>query len=270
LTIILRASENVRAAVRARVLWWSGSVALREGRYEDASAHFGESLSIHRELHDDEEAAYDLLALGQASSEVDQAERLFQAAATRFRELDTGWGLPAAIGNLGFIAAERGDYAGARAAFQEGAEAYANLGQPHQVGFFLKELAEVDLLTGASDAAEAKGREALQAAISSGVKPLTVSVLRFLGQVAVAAGNAERGARLLAGAERGLNELAVAMAPETAAKHKEAVAKAKATLTQERFEAAWRAGSELELDELVDYALGPHDAPLVGDPPKLR
>jgi tetratricopeptide (TPR) repeat protein len=119
----------------AKALSVEGEFVSRQGDYLEAKILFQESLTVRRELGDQEGIATSLNNLGILAAYQDDylgAKPLFQESLTLKRELGDRRGMATSLSNLGAIATIQGDYLEAENFYQEGLLLYRELG--HQGG----------------------------------------------------------------------------------------------------------------------------------------
>ena len=184
---------------------------------ERATEHYEEALPRFRELNASVWVGVVLRRLGLAAlarGAADQATARHEEALAVFRGLDHPWGVPASLGDLAGLALRRGDPAGALAAYQESLAHWQRLRERFHI---------------------------------------TVS-LWGIARVALATGRPEQAARLL-GAIDALDE-AMGYVPgaDLRADLLRDEGESRAALGDEAYDAAWRAGRALPLQEAMDEA----------------
>jgi hypothetical protein len=128
------------------------------------------------------------------------------------------WGIGHSLTNLGIVAQEQGDYAGARALHEESLALRREMGDKWGVA----------------------------------------ACLAGLGGVAVGLGQeaqVERGAKLLGAVEGLLQSLGAVLDRSDRLPYERAVASARSLLGEEAFEKAWQEGRGMSMEEAVDYAV---------------
>jgi hypothetical protein len=98
-------------------------------------------------------------------------------------------------------------------------------------------------------------REALRRLAELEFKDVIGYCFEGLAAVLGLTGRADEASRLLGAAEVLRESLGVGLAPAEQATHDETVAVLRQALGEERFDAEWRAGRELALDDAIEYAL---------------
>jgi hypothetical protein len=144
------------------------------------------------------------------------AQRLYGAALTRFRELSDYWGIGGSLIGLGHLAIDRGDVAGATSRFREALDLFAHV------------------------------KDRRNAA----------RVLEALATVAAAEGDAVRAVTLAGGAAAVRQVVGVPPTPLEHAKLERALDSARLGPQAAAAATAWMTGWAMGLDELIAYARG--------------
>jgi tetratricopeptide (TPR) repeat protein len=130
-------------ADRAKALTGLGYLALHQGDYAAARAHFADTLAMFEGLDNKEGVANSLNNLGLvARHQGDHTQALanFERSLALFREIDGRQGISWALSNLGLLAMEQGDYEVARAYMTEGLAIVRELGNQVSVARALNNL----------------------------------------------------------------------------------------------------------------------------------
>jgi predicted ATPase/DNA-binding SARP family transcriptional activator len=109
---VVRAAGTRHPDLRAKVLGFAGTAALRAGALDEAETRWREMLALFEQLEDAEGIARGLSDLGTAAAargDWAESRRLLGDAAARFRELDEPKRLAVVLANLGHVAAHDGD-----------------------------------------------------------------------------------------------------------------------------------------------------------------
>jgi sugar phosphate isomerase/epimerase len=209
-------------------------------------------------------------------------------------ELSDPVGLAIALETSGSVAMARGDLVAARGAYAAAEPLFLRIGDAHGVAVVASNLAYIALLEddesalelceravdatraetrlapdaislltlafahvrrGNADAAFSSIREATEIASKLGHKVALSYCVEASGAAAVRS-DSETAARLLAAADAARSALGVALDPFEARIDQEARAQASASLSPERFAAAWAEGASLTLDQAIEIALG--------------
>lgn len=150
-----------------------------------------------------------------------------------------------------FILLHSGDFATARAVQEENIAAFRQAGEQLRIASGLSALTMINLKDNAFEAAHASLAEAIGMFRSSGDMQRVASLLLMAAALAVAEGDPKRAA-LLSGAAAVLKEpLGEAATPVQLLRLDDPVPAARLALGDDAFEAAYRAGRALTLDEMV-------------------
>jgi tetratricopeptide (TPR) repeat protein len=187
--------------------------------------------------------------------ELDAAGRLFQSSLSLFRELEDPWGYSIALRGLAGLLLDRGEPATARALYERSAPLFRNAGDTRGLAQTLLGLGKSALYSGAAERAREAFAEALtrwnEVNITAGV---IRSVIGLAG-VAHAVSVPDRAATLYAAAETLAAQHAVSLSVPDAANRAHRVARIREQLGHSNFEALWRAGRSLSLEETIQAAL---------------
>jgi non-specific serine/threonine protein kinase len=257
-----------RAPLRtlARALSATAALALFQGDYPSADAHFGAALTLGVETDDPLETAriltyYGILAYRLGEDQVAR-ERLERALAT-FRSAGPAasgkqFGLIAVLTDLGDVTSASGELAVAAARYEEAAALARAGGFEWMLCETLAGLGNAVLLQGDVERAEALYRQALHAAQRFGDKTRTAGGLVGLAAVAAARGHHDLAARRLGGAEARYTVAGAVVFRRDRPVLERASTLARAALGEERFDAARRVGRTEPLASLTAEA---DDAP---------
>jgi tetratricopeptide (TPR) repeat protein len=234
------AAHDDQSPSRLKALFGASLLAHRLGDYPSAYAFTQERLALARRLEDAEGVASSLIGLGMNAHGLGDYERA-AAAFTEGAELARAggytWFLAVAIGNLADLSVEQGDYAQARARFEESLELFREVGDERKIVEDLVALGIVASREGRRDEAEA------------------IWCLGELAALAVAAGEAERAARLLGAIETLREETGHAAQPDERRAEEQTRSALASELGEEHFAAAVLIGREMTFEQTVAYAL---------------
>ena len=214
--------HDQEAAASLNVL---AGIAMDRGDFERSGALYEEALALARRLRDDELVARSLTNLGILAAlggELERSMALSEEARALCHSLGNVAAEANALMNLGTAAAESGDAARAWSALLGALALYRQLGNRLGAAGCLESLAEAALGSGAPEQA-----------------------VRLWG--AAAAAHEQAGA--------------VAMPPAEIEQYERLLQHARAEIGEERFAAAWAAGSALLLEDAVDECLADAAAP---------
>ncbi|MFN8499018.1 MAG: tetratricopeptide repeat protein [Anaerolineae bacterium] len=201
----------------AQMIGALGTIARERGEYDVARAYFEQSLALRRTLGDDEALGDTLMNLGAtAAFQGDpQAEPLLQEAMTLFERLGHKYGRARTLHDLGFLAADQGDFALADARFAQSLVLFHELGDRRN---------------------EAK-------------------CLEGLARVSAALHHPERAAHLLGAAETLRDKMESPLPPSYRAAYERTVASVRGELDAPTLARAWAEGKAMTLEAAVAYAL---------------
>jgi predicted ATPase/class 3 adenylate cyclase len=214
-----RAGNKTTSAAALHVL---ACAALDERAYARARSLFDESLGLRRELGDKRNTANSLCFLGAVElldGEYGPAKALLEESLTLARELRNVLVECAALANLALVA----------------------------------------LLAGDAEEAARFAAESLGLCRDVGDKRTTVECLHAFAGVAAAQGEPHRSVVLSGAAERLHADIKAPPSPAEAAVSESFAPVARAVLDEAAFEAAWKQGYGMTLDEAFVYALSPPD-----------
>src|SRR6516164_9500853 len=229
-----------------------GSVAREQGRYARAIQLHEESLAIA-------EATGDRWAVASAHSylgfvcwlqgEFERATGECTVALHIFRELGDVEGIAWSLLSLGTVARQRGAGEQAAALLRESRSLAEQTGFREGIAWSLEQLGLLAADRG-DPAAAVMLRTSLEIHHDLRDRWRTCSVLEDLAAIALADGNAEQAARLLAAAEAMRATIGTVIAPCERAQHEATMTGARAALGDGSFAAAWRQGRQAPIDDL--------------------
>jgi tetratricopeptide (TPR) repeat protein len=244
-----------------------GIIADEQGDYAAAHALYQESMILYWRMGDKRGTAISLNNLGglaEEQSEYAAAQTLFGESLTLRRELGDKRGIAMSLGNLGIVAVEQGDYATAQVLYEESMMLYRNMGDKRGIGY-------ITLCQGLLARAEGhferaltlfrEGLEQFQATqekrhIATGLAAFAIAAAdqSALAQATVFA---QRAAQLGGAANALLESLKTRLERHFRLPLERALIAAQATLGEEAFAAARRAGRQMTLEEAIAFALAP-------------
>ncbi len=254
------AAATAAPALRAHALRAWGSSTHIAGDPGGAGHLWEQSLALFEELGDEEGCAvlrHRLSITAMLGGDLDRARELVESShELHARNEDwwrRTWGHAQTTGTLGAIARDRGDDAEALSLLQKSAELAGAAEIAWWRGGMLAELAALHLREGRPGDAEAYAQESLTIAEQVRDRSGRVFGVGLLATIAAEQGDLERAGRLW-----GAIEHEQAFAPLGGwQRHRDACSARIEELAGADFEQALAAGRELELDEAVEYALGP-------------
>jgi tetratricopeptide (TPR) repeat protein len=236
-------------------------LAARLRRHEAAKAFAGECLAICEGLEDVRGAGralriLSIVALGERDYEgfYDLAQR----SATYARKSHDLWTLSMALNNLGYRELEEGRAEKAISLFEEALDLARARGDERSESFFLENLGLAKLGQGSIDEARDDFEASLRLAHRLRYIELIAEDLLCLAAVATTAGDFDRAARLMGGAEHLREELGVAgLDPLEELLHVRVLSALERELEPTACDEALRSGRRLDQDRLVELALAP-------------
>jgi predicted ATPase/DNA-binding SARP family transcriptional activator len=228
------------------------------GNLEEAKKCFAESLSISKEIGDQEGAGWILLNLGGFAESQGDGLRALEIYGEALEIEKVVKNMPVTawiVRNMGLVSIRLGDYEEGRLSLQEAMELNRKMGDQFGVAFALQNLGLIARLEGEYPLARSLYTESLK--LSHQIQDKGSIGVGFLhvGQLMGAQSSPEKFAYLLGVAERMLAEVHQFIEPFFQMETEKFVEQARAALGDEAYEAAREAGSHLELEEAVAYAL---------------
>jgi predicted ATPase len=253
---------EARCLARSRLLARAGLVAGDQGDYPAMRAHFQESLYLRRQFGGPKEIAYSLAYLGGAAREegdLEAARSYFEEALAINREQGAGGepGCALALGNLGGVAFCRGQLDAARRFYEESLALYRRLGDKRGSAWVLHGLAMLARRTDDLQAGRMLEAESLKLRHGLSSPQGVAECLLGFAELAPAEGAPARAARLLGAAAALCEAIGYRLPAHERQVHDQAVAAVRAARRDGPFEAAWREGQALTLEQAVAETLQP-------------
>jgi predicted ATPase/DNA-binding SARP family transcriptional activator len=265
-TLALRRKLGNRENVAWAVLQ-VGFSAQSAGDYDAAREAYEECLAIGEELGYKRLIARSLTQLGEAAllqNALGDARRLYEESLPLWREIGHRSGLVDSLRGLGSVARLEGGSEEAASNLEESLAVCQDIGARAGAAAALDSLGALAGVRGELDEAARLHREAL--ALWGEIEDMggVAVALRRLGGLAALQGGAETAALLLGASEALRERVGANVPPCDAPDYERAVAEARTRLSREAFEAAWKAGRELESTDatelgLADEILAPAD-----------
>ncbi|MGH2977312.1 MAG: ATP-binding protein, partial [Gaiellaceae bacterium] len=224
-------ASGVAPLVRLRALASSGAIAFRLGDFELTRERFVESLVLAREVGDELWIARQLSDVGTiaaALEEWDEASTLLEESADLFRKLDVPARLATVLGNLGHIAAERGDYARAIEVTEEALALESSHKANRAISTY--NLGSHNLAAGNREQAREWLELAIARTLELGFKEVMAYSLATYVRFCLLEGDALRAAHLAGIADRLLTDAGLQLQPHEQARFDEAKATAEREL----------------------------------------
>ena len=218
------------------------------------------SLVVMQEIGDKWGMAMTLNNLGfsaQARGQNDRAIVLYEQSLQLFKELEDRQHVAYLQVNLGANLRDKGEYDKARNLLNETLSLSRQLGEKICIAESLLYLASVDRRLGHDENVDELLSESLTLANELGDKELIANCLDEFAGLACAKGGTDRAACLFPASEslRGLAKLEIPVGSRV--KREQELATIRSTLSREKFAAEWLRGREMNLEQMVTYALSP-------------
>ena len=253
-------TSGASTATRARALDAAGHLARDRADYDQAWAHYEESLGLRRELDDRRGTALALNNLGvvaQLRGEYGRTVVLHDESLALFRTLGDTRGIAAVLSSLGTLASSRGDFVAADELYVESAVLFRELGDSRDIAACLSNQAGIARDRGDLGRATALAQESLvlfhELADHRGI----AVCLELIGSAVAAQGQTERGTRLLAAGETVRETTGIDRPAARGAEQERTLAALRSILGADDFARSWEAGQRVPLDEIVAEALIP-------------
>jgi predicted ATPase/serine/threonine protein kinase len=242
------------------LLWRSlldlGVVAMFRGNYDRARDLVERAVANVKQVG--YEYGMDLHTLGEIESALGNTEKAvvyFKETLTTGRRLGLRRAVAGGLEGLGKVAFDQGDYARARAFYEEGLQVADELGQKSEFAISLAiNLAELAAEEGKFEEARRLCIGSLRNSQEVSDKESITATLSVFAWLGFAEGKAERAAQLLGAVEHMRETLGIAFSPRQRARHERRVAAIRGSLDQEVFAAARARGKAMTIDEAVAYA----------------
>jgi predicted ATPase/serine/threonine protein kinase len=242
------------------LLWRSlldlGVVAMFRGNYDRARELVEGAVANVKQVG--YEYGMDLHTLGEIESALGNIEKAvvyYEETLTTGRRLGLKRAVAGGLEGLGKAAFDQGDYARARAFYEEGLQVADELGQKSEFAISLAiNLAELAAEEGKFEEARRLCIGSLRNSQEVSDKESITATLSVFGWLDFAEGKAERAAQLLGAVEHMRETLGIAFSPRQRARHERRVGAIRGSLDQEMFAAARARGKAMTIDEAVAYA----------------
>ena len=251
----LEASAGMRVGARAEALRHLADLLVRQDEYARAKELMDEALMLLEELGiRGRRHTHALIMLAICEHKLGNPARaleLYEAASTDADEAARA----TILGNLGNVALEEDDFAGARVHIEEAAAINRGLGNP-ALANNLMDLGFIALAEDRLDDAEAAMRESLSLCRAERLGDLLLWVVEGVATVAFRRGSPVEAVSLLAATTGSRLDMAVGgdFFPIAEEMRKRTLAGAQEQLTESAFAEAWADGANLSLDEAAELA----------------
>ncbi|MBC8136738.1 MAG: tetratricopeptide repeat protein [Fibrella sp.] len=188
----LRQAHGVRTAAAAKVLHGTATMTYAQGDYNEARSLHEESLSIRREVGDEQGIADSLYHLGfiaRDQGDYAAARSLYEESLGIHRKLGTRYGIANSLNSLGDLSYAQGDYVTARSQYEESHVISRELGNKHGIANSLSSLGSVVEKQGDYAAARSLHEESLAIRLELGDKYGIAGSIQRLGNLSYAQGD---------------------------------------------------------------------------------
>lgn len=264
----LAASSSSPDELRAEGLRLLGVLKESQRDLDAATELFEEALDLFKTSGDRAGEAACLNSLGvvaRSRKDPDEAERHLEAALALRRDIGDEVGTSATLSNLGIVAMDRNDIERGIALVEEAMSIDHKRGDEWAVACGSLNLGVALMESQGPRESRPLLEESLNAFVEVGDPDGTAETIESLGGLAAIERDPIRCVRLLAAAEALRRKLHLPSAEPDRARLDKWLATAREALGKADFEAAWREGSQIELEEAVEFALGSSEPDLEGD-----
>jgi tetratricopeptide (TPR) repeat protein len=240
--------------LRAKALNGAGRLALTQGDYEQARAHYDAALALSQQLEDQRGIATALNGLAGLEGRLGnyaQAQAHFDAALERFQQLGDKLNSARLLSNRGLIALIQGDEARAKTYLEGSLAIRREIGDTIGLIWSIANLGEVATRQGDTTQAIARYTRSLVLSQKLGAKEGIAVCLEGLAQVAAARGRPLPAARLWGAAEALRESIGAARQQVWRDRYERTVSAARAQAGPAPFDAVWAAGRDMPLEQAI-------------------
>jgi non-specific serine/threonine protein kinase len=233
-------------------------LALLQGDYAAAEELLQESLSLFREINDQNRAARvlgGLVYLAVVQARYPEAEVLARESVDWARAVGDRRLLLSSLGNLAIALHGQGKRAAARELYEQALAVARELGTPWEIGNALNEVGWAECDEGRHELGGRHFAEGLIILHGLGNRPDLVDSLEGLASVAAATGAPQRAIRLWGAADALQREMGCERSVRQKMSYERQVQPVRDIFTAEAFDRAWDEGRAMSLDDAVRYAL---------------
>ncbi len=254
---LARPAAEAPSLPRARALFAGGQLAFYMGHYAKARAQLEENLAIAREQGEPASMVMALSWLGHvagAQGEPDAARGHLEAALAMAREQGDRLGISVALNGLAEFLRAEGDLDAAIPLYREGIAINRALSHTSNVANALLNLAAASIARGDLDTPQPLLREALGIAQAIGSRVQGQFALDVIAGLALGRASWETGTRIFGASDAQLAHMGLQREPPDARFIAPLVARARETLGNAAFDAAYAAGHALPYESAVGEA----------------
>ena len=246
------------SVLRGRALNSAGAFCDYQGDYPTARRYFEEALSIFKAQNDQRRVAASLNNLAMATAfqlDFAKARALFEESLTLKRATGDIWPIANALDNLSRASVYQHDYESARRYAAEAVTLFRQVGDRTGTAISLGNVADALMHLGDYAGARAAMAESVTLLSEVGEKDGIADSLERFAMLAVLQSEAARAATLFGAADRLRREIGTRPVPPDQVELDEHATQARAQITPEAFDEAWRVGEALTMEEAVQIAM---------------
>jgi class 3 adenylate cyclase/tetratricopeptide (TPR) repeat protein len=153
--------------------------------YETILPYYSQALEVYEGMGNHQGMAIALLNMGNtalAFSRLREAEEYYRRSLKMYEEAGSRWGVANCTGNLGCVASELGEHSRALELYQESLDISRSIGDMEGQAICCLNLGDAHLAMADPPAAEERFTEAMEAALSAGLRPLSLAAVRGLAE----------------------------------------------------------------------------------------
>lgn len=256
LDLAIAVGEDTDPSIRVRLIYYSAAMLDRLGRLVEAEQRFEEALMMFRELSDERRVAQTLNALGGLAADAGDGAKAFgllNEAERIMGEQGDDYGRAVSFVNLSDAAWVTGDHDMAEEYGQLGLELFIELHNEWGAAVARRSLAKVAYAKGDLPQTQSYLLAALEGSHDVGDRSSFVRCLERLAGVQVGLNSPLHAVRLAGAAARLRNEIGEHLTDNRRESFERSWAEARAVIGDEEFERAWAQGSQMTLDQAVEY-----------------
>jgi non-specific serine/threonine protein kinase len=244
-----------------------GWIAVYQGDYRAAQAHFDEMLAVARAAGDRVHEAIALRGLGWVAlvqEDYSTAYARSEAGLAVARTVGDTWAVSVSLDSLANVMLRQGDLATARRLAEESLALHRQIGEHFQLAFCLDVVGQVATAEGHSAGAQAALRESLHLRQDLGDRAGIADTLESIAALAATETQSERAVRL-AGAAAGIRaEVGAPLSPSSRAKLDRWLIPVRQALGAEPTTQAWEDGRDMAVEQALDLAFAATESPATG------
>jgi len=229
------------------------------GDYPRSYCLLHESLGILRELDDRAKIGVVLNNLGNlyyCQGNYAEARTYYEESLEIRRELGSKHGIALVLMHLGNVCNELGEYDRARQLMEESLSIRRKMGEVQQIGYALHNLGNVAFRRGDYAVAAALHRECIPFLRQAMDRPALTTVLEAFATLAETDGKTGCAVRIWAASTALREQLGIPQTPAANSEYEGRLASIRKDVGDASFEAEWRVGSTLTLEQALEYAQG--------------